>query len=641
MLVTPRDGASDLRIRHPHAQTGKRLMQSVFDIDFARLKAGRFHPSPAAWEDQTLYFFMLDRFSDGKETDYVGNDGFLVTWPGTPRYFAPNDFDRAVGNDGAARAWREAGGRFVGGTLKGATSKMGYLARLGISAIWVSPVFKQPPWAESYHGYGVQDFLAVEPRFGTAADLRELVATAHAHGIHVVLDIVLNHTGPVFDYDADRYPTEHGPDPRWDGGLYQVKAWRDASGAATLPFPQTTADPDAAVWPLELQDADAFTRKGRISNWDYAPEFLEGDFLDLKDLHLGTGSIDHYAASSALRSLVRAYQYWVAFADLDGFRVDTVKHMDPGAVRYFTACIHEFAQSIGKENFILIGEITGGRGNAFALREATGLDAALGIDDIPDKLEYLAKGSRHPSDYFDLFRNSYELGKDSHVWFRDKVVTLYDDHDQVRKGGRKARFAADGGAVFALNVMMLNALTLGIPCFYYGSEQAFDGAGDNDRYLREAMFGGDFGAFRSNGCHAFDETLPLFRGLASLLSLRRDSLALRRGRQYLREISDDGSEFGVPAMLDGQIRSLVAWSRLFLDQEWLCAINTDAGGARTAWVTVDAERSPPGGRLVCRWASEPARVGTSVTVDSVAGRSAAKLDLPAAGCIVYGPDPVV
>jgi glycosidase len=613
-------------------------MQSVFDINFALLTSRRFHPSPAAWEDQTLYFFMLDRFSDGRETDCVGNDGFLVTGPGTPRYFAPNDFDHAVGSSATAAAWRDAGGRFVGGTLKGATSKIGYLARLGITAIWVSPVFKQPPWAESYHGYGVQDFLAVEPRFGTSDDLRDLVATAHAQGIHVVLDIVLNHTGPVFDYDPDRYSTDSGFDPRWDGGAYKVRGWRDAAGGATLPFPQTTADPDAAVWPRELQDADAFTRKGRIDNWDYSPEFLEGDFLDLKDVHLGVGSIDHYVASPALRTLVRAYQYWMAFADIDGFRVDTVKHMDPGAVRYFTACIHEFAQSIGKENFILIGEITGGRGNAFALREATGLDAALGIDDIPDKLETLAKGCRNPSDYFDLFRNSHELGKDSHVWFRDKVVTLYDDHDQVRKGPHKARFAADGGTPFTLNAMFLNALTLGIPCFYYGSEQGFDGAGGNDRYIREAMFGGDFGAFRSTDRHAFDETMPLFRNLAALLAVRRNSLALRRGRQYLREISGDGNSFGLPLMVGGRLRSVVAWSRLFLDQEWLCAINTDADGARAAWVNVDAELSPPGRRLVCRCASDTALVGTSLSVVLVAGRGAVWLDLPAAGCMVFGPD---
>ncbi len=71
--------------------------------------------------------------------------------------------------------------------------------------------------------------------------------------------------------------------------------------------------------------------------------------------------------------------------------------MDPGATRYFASVIHEFAQSIGKENFYLIGEITGGRERAFHTLELTGLDAALGIDDIPDKLEYLVKGYRNPA----------------------------------------------------------------------------------------------------------------------------------------------------------------------------------------------------------------------------------------------------
>ena len=178
-------------------------------------------------------------------------------------------------------------------------------------------------------------------------------------------------------------------------------------------------------------------------------------------------------------ALCQVYKFWIAYADVDGFRVDTVKHMDPGATRFFTSVIHEFAQSIGKENFYLIGEITGGRQRAFTTLETTGMDAALGIDDIPDKLEYLVKGYRNAREYFDLFRNSMLVQKESHIWFRNKVVTLFDDHDQVRKGGYKARFCAGDPAWprLLLNVLALNATTLGIPCIYYGSEQGFDGEG--------------------------------------------------------------------------------------------------------------------------------------------------------------------
>jgi glycosidase len=332
-----------------------------------------------------------------------------------------------------------------------------------------------------------------------------MVATAHEHGIRVVLDIILNHTGNVFAYDPDRYPTQDGQgqtflDPRWDGNPYRVKGFRDATGAATIPFQRVRLDAQPppsqqeGVWPAELYDPATFTQKGRISNWDYDPEFLDGDFASLKNVHLGHGPIDAYQPSDALLALTKIYQYWIAEADLDGFRVDTVKHMDLGATRFFASAIHEFAQSIGKENFYLIGEITGGRYRAYETLEATGIDAALGIDDIPDKLERAVRGSRDPSEYFDLFRNSLLVQKDSHTWFKNKVVTVYDDHDQVRKGEHKARLCADAdGRKLALAALALNTLTLGVPCVYYGSEQYLDGEGGNDRYIREAMFGGDFG----------------------------------------------------------------------------------------------------------------------------------------------------
>ncbi|MDP2031398.1 MAG: alpha-amylase family glycosyl hydrolase [Thiobacillus sp.] len=612
-------------------------MQTLADIDFVSLTQGPFHPSPAAWEDQVFYFFLLDRFSDGNEMGVLDNDGNPVAGTTTPP-LREIDHGNAVRTEIDAAHWREAGARFVGGTLRGAMSKIGYLKRLGITALWVSPVFKQPVWSHAYHGYGVQDFLEIDPRFGTREDLRALVSTAHAHGIHVILDVILNHAGPVFSYDADRYPTEGGMDPRWDGRDYTVKGWNDATGQPSLPLDQPVADPNAAIWPLELQSTDHFTRRGRINSWDWYPEFVEGDFFDLKDIQLGQGAIDHFRISPALKALTRIYQYWIAYADLDGFRVDTVKHMEPGATRYFTACIHEFAQSIGKEQFTLIGEITGGRGNAFALREATGLDAALGIDDIPDKLEYLAKGQRNPSEYFCLFRNSFEIGKDSHTWFRNKVVTLYDDHDQVRKGENKARFCAGGGASHALNVLALNTLTLGIPCIYYGSEQELDGSGGNDRYIREALFGGDFGAFRSAGRHCFDENHPLYLQLAKLLRVRSQHMALRRGRQYLRAISGNGQDFGEPHMIGGSLRSIVAWSRLFTDREWVCAINTDEHAERAAWVGLDQELNPTGNRLVCLYASDAAQIGIERLVESPnPDWRAIWLSLPAAGCAIFGP----
>ena len=614
-------------------------MQTIDDIDFAALTQRAFHPSPDAWEDQVFYFFLVDRFSDGREQSYRGNDGALATGGSTPM-FTSVDHGNALGDAQQAAGWREAGARFVGGTLAGATSKIGYLKRLGVTALWVSPVFKQPRYTETYHGYATQNFLDIEPRFGSREDLRELVATAHAHGIYVILDVILNHAGPVFSYTADRYLTDHGMDARWDGRPYTVAGWHDANGHATLPFaPLNSPGPsEAAIWPRELQTPQSFTQRGRIDNWDHYPEYLQGDFYDLKDIHLGDGAIDHFQPSSALRALTCAYQYWIAYADLDGFRVDTVKHMEHGATRFFASCIHEFAQSIGKENFTLIGEITGGRRNAFNTLETTGLDAALGIDDIPDKIEYMVKGQCDPGEYFGLFRNSLLIAKDSHIWFRDKVVTLYDDHDQVRKGKQKARFCAgDNFTPLALNALALNVLTLGIPCIYYGSEQALDGAGGNDRYIREALFGGAFGAFRSRNRHCFDEAHPVYSELAKLLKVRAAHIGLRRGRQYLRPISGNGQDFGEPHRIGERMRSVVAWSRLFTDHEWVVAINTDSDAARAAWVVVDFELNPLGQTYTCLYSSDSAQIGQPLTVAAPRPElRAVWLELPRAGCAVYG-----
>ena len=632
------------------------LERSIKEIDWAALRRSEYTPSPAAWEDQALYFLMLDRFSDGKEKGYRDNAGNPVATGETAPFRFPDDAYIAD-----QTTWADAGDEWLGGTLKGLESKIGYLKRLGVTTLWVSPVFKQAAAdAHSYHGYGIQNFLDVDPHFGSRQDLIDLVNTAHSHGIRVILDIILNHAGDVFGYryNPERYPARDAEgdacmDPRWDGGTYPVSGWHNAYGEANIPFgPINLAShphawPNDAVWPVEMQAAENYTAKGRINSWDYDPEFYEGDFVTLKDIHHGhhdyVGSeriVDAFHPSSALAALCDIYKFWIALADVDGFRIDTVKHMEPGATRYFASVIKEFAQVLGKENFFLVGEITGGRDHAWKMLELTGLDAALGIDDIPDKLDYLAKGWREPADYFGLFRNSALERKSSHVWFGKHVVTLFDDHDQVSKGNNKARFCGDkanDGYSHLKAVLGLNLTSMGIPCLYYGSEQAFDGAGDNDRYLRECMFGGRFGSLKSTDRHFFNEDHEIYRFIADVMALRSRHLSLRRGRQYLREISDSGEpgSFGLPHMIGGQIRSLVPWSRLFANEEILLAINTDASIPRAAWVTIDATLHADTAALTCLYSSDPAQIGASTTIEARNGR-AIRITVPAGGFVVYG-----
>jgi glycosidase len=618
---------------------GNKLLE---EINLEELTKGEFHPSPAAWEDQTLYFLMLDRFSDGKEDGYKDIHGNPVSGS-TPLYRNENK-GNAVKTEADARLWREAGRKWAGGDLKGLTSKIGYLKRLGVTAVWVSPIFKQVSFKETYHGYGIQNFLEVDPHFGTKDDLKEMVRVAHENGIYVILDIILNHSGDVFRYRPEFCCCRKGESsfPCWNGTQFEAQGFNNAYGEPVIEFKPVGPDeeaevwPNGAIWPKEFQQPEIFSRKGAIKNWDHYPEYLEGDFFDLKDLMLGTGDVDHYRDYPALRALIDVYKYWIAEADFDGFRVDTVKHMDPGAVRYFAGAIHEFAQSIGKEKFYLIGEITGDRRHAFHILEITGIDAALGIADIPDKLEYMVKGYRNPIEYFSNFRNSLLVDKESHTWFNNKVVTMFNDHDNIRQGDYKSRFCADEeGPRQVLNALALNVTTLGIPCIYYGTEQCFDGHGGDDRYIREAMFGGGFGAFRSKERHFFNEDTFVYRELAEILQIRKEKIPLRRGRQYLRPISGDGVHFGLPEMVGGRIRSIIPWSRIFSNKEILVLINNDYENSKTAWVTVDHNLHRAGDRMRCIYSSQDkSRIGQEVTVEERNGKSV-KITAPACEFAIY------
>jgi glycosidase len=626
------------------------IEKSLLDLDFARLTKRTFTPSPAAWEDQVLYFLLLDRFSDGKEKDgYRDSDGRPVT-AGTTPLFQPQDPAR-VDYD----TWFRAGGGWQGGTLQGLRSKLGYLQRLGITALWVSPIFRQVAFEASYHGYGIQNFLDVDPHFGTREEFRDFVREAHAHGIHVILDIVAHHTGNVFSYAPDRYMT-HDPasgrwtnDPRWDGKPYAVQGFNDREGRPTLPFQPADPDrleaawPDGAVWPREFQHPDLFLRKGHITSWDYYPEYTEGDMFALKTLDLHVQRQGQYIqASTALACLGLVYCFWIAYADLDGFRIDAAKHMGEDALRTFCDVIREFAQSIGKEHFLLVGEVGGSRAYAWEVVERTGLDAALGIEDVPGKLERMVTGYADPVDYFSLFRNWVLDEPSGHRWYRNQVVTLVDDHDQVRKGDGKWRFC--GASRFrdlAFNVLAVQLTTMGIPCIYYGSEQGFDSGGrpsGSDLVLRENMFGGRFGGLCTQGRHFFNEDSELYRALAALIDLRKKLLPLRRGRQALHRISGDGVTFGYPHRLGERMLSLVCWSRVFIDQEVLVAVNTDEAQPVTAYSTVAPTFRVEGDRFhlifwyAVKQAPPPA---ATLTVERTNGNLAVQMHLPPGGFAVY------
>lgn len=148
---------------------------------------GGVQPSPIDWRDQVLYFLLPDRFSDGQEDQHPLFDR---THPEQHRAADKRD-------------WMQAGKRFQGGTLKGIESKLDYLQELGVTALWIGPIWKQRADLETYHGYGIQNFLDVDPRFGTRQDLRDLVDAAHARDMYVLLDVISNHSGNNWFYDVN------------------------------------------------------------------------------------------------------------------------------------------------------------------------------------------------------------------------------------------------------------------------------------------------------------------------------------------------------------------------------------------------------------------------------------------------------
>ncbi|MDR8392390.1 alpha-amylase family glycosyl hydrolase [Aliifodinibius sp. S!AR15-10] len=595
-------------------------MKSKHDIDLKELTRNReYYPSPEEWEEQILYFLITDRFSTGEEKNL---------------YNPERDYENALRDENTKKRWLKYGTKWNGGTLKGIKSKIDYLAELGVTAIWISPIFKQVSFEETYHGYGIQNFLDVDPHFGTKAELKQLAEEVHSHNMYFILDIILNHAGNVFQY-------ENGT-PNYDGNVFPIKAFLDENGKPAIRPDPVEVDtlyeawPDGGIWPIELMSPDAFTRKGQIVDWDRYPEYTEGDFLALKNIYTGNGEFDEFHPSEALKILTECYKYWIAYADIDGFRLDTVKHLEPGATRYFVREIHEFTKTIGKNNFYVIGEITGGFEFAIETLDKTGVDAALGINQIPEKLENVAKGYLNPVDFFDLFKNSELLGEDEYRWYKDNVVVMFDDHDMVAQTGH-SRFCADKKtAPLLLNALFLNLMSPGIPCIYYGTEQGFDGSGDHDKYVRETMFEGKFGAFRTVNRHFFNVHNPIFRELSKMIKIRKENLTLRQGRVYQRAVSYKGVEFELPHKLDETRHTgVIVWSRIFSTEEIVLACNCDLENDRNIYVVIDSGLHMPGSVFECIYSTESSQESHEVEVEELVGKNVIRFRVPRSGSVAY------
>ncbi len=577
-------------------QGAKSQAAHTITLDGASVEVPAPFPSPQDWRDQWIYFLMLDRFNN----------------PAAPPRQLPYD---------------SIYGQFQGGTFNGVRQQLSYLKDLGAGAIWISPVLKNCQYSQgSYHGYGIQDFLNVDPRFASSPDkaeheLRALVDEAHRLGIYIIFDIVLNHTGDIFAYDCQAGDAtcqdSGGSEATYSDTPYAV-AWRDEHGNARQDWPvgENIVNPpvDAVVWPTELRQNAFFRRQGMPQpNGD--PTI--GDFYSLKQM---------LTANTQLQVvLIRAYQYLIAKYDIDAFRIDTLKFIDRGFARLFGNAMREFALSIGKKNFFTFGEVADNEQKivAFIGRDTIdtetgdpiGVDAAL---DFPlfNRLPGACKGMLSPMDVASMYEQRRQIDRDilsSHGDASNFFVTFLDNHDQVQRF-----YYSPAGAPHAFDDQLTLALAClyslqGIPCLYYGTEQGLHGSGSAPEAVREALWGKP---------DAFDPAHPFYQAIQRIAQVRAGQPALRYGRQYFRPVSGDDTSFGISSFAPG----VLAFARILNDEEVTVVANA-TGQAETLAVIVDETLSTPGDVFKVLYSnkasfSDPGRVtdsGPNTTVNQVDG----------------------
>ena len=522
---------------------------SITEIDLAPIPGKTYWNTTREWREEFIYFLLIDRFYDNR------NRAPVLTSARADRV------DRADRADNPGIA--EQLSKFCHGTLRGVVNHLDYIKNLGCTALWISPIFENngapDPDSGSYHGYAVQNYLDIDPRFGTKQDLVDLVEAAHARDMRVFLDVVINHSGDNWYYPWDN-PYFYSNDSRFPFG-----GWR----LDDRPLPQ------------ELRNPDYYHRRGQIRNWETHPEYEHGDFFSLKDYH----NDDDPDGLRLLDTLIRAHCYWICEADVDGFRVDAVKHMGALAVSRFCQWVREYSERLGKHSFFLFGELIAGDD---AIDRYIGPNTSTQVDDVYFGLTSVLdfplywllpgaiKGFSSPVDLIHRYENLK-----GHALSRGELgryfVTFLDNHDQVGQDD-KWRFAAGAPDAQVIAGVGYLQCALGASCIYYGTEQGFGGHGRGDQFIREPMFD-----LQDQERNYLNPACSIYQEIARIARINQQLEALRFGRMYFRQISGNGRDFGFP---QGQPCTL-AFSRILAYQEVLVAYNTSPTESRKDYVIVD------------------------------------------------------
>lgn len=509
---------------------------------------------------EQFYFVLPDRFANGD----TSNDRGGLTGSRTQTGFDPTDK-----------------GFYQGGDLKGLTERLDYIKGLGTTAIWMAPIFKNRPVqgegkdaSAGYHGYWITDFTQVDPHFGTNADLERLIAAAHAKGMKVFFDVITNHTADTVDYAEKKYgyrPKGAYPYLDKDGRPFDDRAALGKVDAGSFPYsPVEKANTKVPSW---LNDPTMYHNRGD-STW--AGESAEyGDFVGLDDLWTERPEV--------VEGMKRIYEKWVRDFKIDGFRIDTVKHVDLDFWTQWATALDAYAKKQGREDFFMFGEVYSADTTVTAPYVTRGrLDATL---DFPfqDAARAFASQGSGADRLARVFADDYRYTTDKANAYEQ--VTFLGNHDMGRIGTfvkQDNPNASDAELVRRATLANeLMFLSRGNPVIYSGDEQGFTGAG-GDKDARQPLFAAQaadyldddqLGTDRTHASDAYDTTHPLYRSVAALSKLTRDNPALRDGVQQERYA--EGSVYAF-SRTDAKTRT-----------EYLVATNS-ATTAKTVTVPVDS-----------------------------------------------------
>ncbi|MET9357584.1 pullulanase-type alpha-1,6-glucosidase [Streptomyces sp. NPDC006617] len=483
---------------------------------------------------EQFYFVLPDRFANGDaKNDRGGLTGTRLT----------------TGYDPTDK------GFYQGGDLKGLTEKLDYIKGLGTTSIWMAPIFENQPVqgtgkdaSAGYHGYWITDFTQVDPHFGTNQDLKNLISKAHAKGMKVFFDVITNHTADVVDYEEKSYDyLSKGAFPYLteDGKPFDDADYAD--GERRFPrvdsgsFPRTPVVPAAKKnlkVPSWLNDPAMYHNRGD-STWA-GESATYGDFNGLDDLWTERPEV--------VSGMEKIYQRWVEDFAIDGFRIDTVKHVNMEFWTQWATALDAYAAKKGRDDFFMFGEVYSADTSVTAPYVTEGrLDSTLDFPFQDAARAYASQGGSAQK-LASVFGDDYKYTTDKANAYEQ--VTFLGNHDMGRIGTFLEQDDPEATDAELLkkdrlaNELMF--LSRGNPVIYYGDEQGFTGAG-GDKDARQPMFASrtadyldddQLGTDRTHAEAAYDTSAPLYRQISALAKLRKANPALADGVQTERYAAD-------------------------------------------------------------------------------------------------------